>query len=186
MHPHALDVFSRLDTARAALRAAVDQVPPALRQQRPGPDRWSAAEVVEHISIVERMFGGRVTEAIVTAHTTGLAAEAGDRLPLPDAIEMRMADRVNKRTAVEAAQPTGTLDAAAAWQALESGHDRLRQAVAGAEGLALSEVMLTHPFFGEMSVYQFVELMAAHEMRHAEQIAEIANALRAGASSTNE
>jgi hypothetical protein len=28
-----------------------------------------------------------------------------------------------------------------------------------------------------MSVYQFVELMAAHEMRHAEQIAEIARDL---------
>ena len=178
MHPHALDVFSRLDAARAALGAAVERVPPALRQQRPGPDRWSAAEVIEHISIVERMFGGRVTEAILAARDTGLPAEAGERTPLPDAIETRMADRVNKRTAVEAAQPTGTLDAAAAWTALESGHERLRQAVAGAEGLALSQVMLTHPFFGTMSVYQFVELMAAHEMRHAEQISEIAGALR--------
>ena len=186
MHPHALDVFSRLDTARAALRAAVDQVPPALRQQRPGRDRWSAAEVIEHISIVERMFGGRVADAITAARSGGLAAEAGDRAPLPDAIETRMADRVNKRTAVDAAQPTGTLDATAAWAALEIGHERLRQAVAGAEGLALGQVMLAHPFFGEMSVYQFVELMAAHEMRHAEQIAEIASALRAGAAGANE
>ena len=185
MHPHALDVFSRLDAARAALGAAVERVPPALRQQRPGPDRWSAAEVIEHVSIVERLFGGRVTDAILAARSTGLAAEAGDRLPLPDAIETRMADRVNKRTAVEAAQPTGTLDAVAAWAALESGHERLRQAVAGAEGLALGQVMLAHPFFGEMSVYQFVELMAAHEMRHAAQITEIASALRAGAASTD-
>jgi uncharacterized damage-inducible protein DinB len=186
MHPHALDVFSRLDAARAALGAAVDRVPPALRQQRPGPDRWSAAEVIEHISIVERLFGGRVTEAIGAARSTGLAAEAGDdRLPLPDAIETRMADRMNKRTAVEAAQPTGSLDAVAAWAALEAGHERLRQTVAGAEGLALGQVTLAHPFFGEMSVYQFVELMAAHEMRHAEQITEIANALRTGAASTD-
>jgi uncharacterized damage-inducible protein DinB len=186
MHPHALEVFSRLDRARAALGAAVERVPPPLRQQRPAPDRWSAAEVIEHISLVERLFGGRVTEAILAARTTGAAAEAGDRLPLPEAIETRMADRVNKRTAVEAAQPTGTLDAAAAWAALESGHERLRQALAVAEDVALGQVMLTHPFFGTMSVYQFVELMAAHEMRHAEQIAEIAGALRAGASSTNQ
>ena len=177
MHPHALDVFSRLDTARAALAAAVERVPAALRQQRPGPDRWSAAEVIEHVSIVERLFGGRVTEAIGAARTAGLAAEAGERLPLADAIETRMADRVNKRTAVEAAQPTGTLDAVAAWAALEAGHERLRQTVAGAEGLALSQVTITHPFFGAMSVYQFVELMAAHEMRHAEQITEIARDL---------
>ena len=181
MHPHALDVFSRLDTARAALAAAVERVPPALRQKRPGPERWSAAEVIEHISIVERIFGGRVTDAITTARSGGLAAEAGDRAPLPDAIETRMADRVNKRTAVEAAQPTGSLDAAAAWAALEAGHERLRQTVAGAEGLALGKVTIAHPFFGEMSVYQFVELMAAHEMRHAEQITEIARDVTADA-----
>jgi len=183
MHPHALDVFSRLDTARAALAAAVERVPTALREQRPGADRWSAAEVIEHISIVERIFGGRVADAITAARSGGLAAEAGDRAPLSDAIETRMADRVNKRTAVEAAQPTGRLDAAAAWAALEAGHARLRQTVAGAEGLALGQVTITHPFFGEMSVYQFVELMAAHEMRHAEQITEIAHDVADGARS---
>ena len=37
--------------------------------------------------------------------------------------------------------------------------------------------MLTHPFFGTMTVYQFAELIAAHEGRHTEQIKEIARNL---------
>jgi hypothetical protein len=97
-------------------------------------------------------------------------------LPLPDAIEARMANRVNKRAAPDVALPTGTLDAAAAWAAVESGHQRLRTVVDAADGLALSEVMLTHPFFGTMTLYQFVELIAAHEGRHTEQIKDIARA----------
>ena len=37
--------------------------------------------------------------------------------------------------------------------------------------------MLDHPFFGAMTVYQFIELIAAHEGRHTEQITEIGRTL---------
>ena len=181
MHPHLLGVFSRLVASRAALGAAVHSIAAPLRQQRPGPEQWSAAEVLEHLAIVERTFTGRVADALGAARAAGLADEAGDRAPLPDAIETRMADRVNKRSAVDAFKPSGALDAAQAWSAVESGHQRLRAIVAGADGLALSQVTLDHQFFGTMTVYQWVELMAAHEGRHAEQINDIARALAGSA-----
>ena len=177
MHTHLTDVLSRLDTARTALRAAVDAIPRDLQRQRPEPDRWSAAEVVEHLSLVERIFSGRIVNAIDKARSAGLATEAAARTPLPDPVEQRMKDRANKRQAPETAQPTGTLDVAAGWDALESNHSMLRDALTGADGLALSQVTLDHPFFGKMTVYQWVELMAAHEGRHTEQIREIAEAI---------
>jgi uncharacterized damage-inducible protein DinB len=173
MHTHLTEVFSRLDQARAALRGAIDAIPPALQRQRPAPDRWSAAEVLEHLGIVERIFGGRIIKAIETARSTGLSNEASNRTPLGDAIEQRMADRVNKRQAPDAAQPTGTLDVAAAWAALESNHSTLHAVITGCDGMALSQVTVDHPFFGTMTVYQWVELMAAHEGRHTAQIREI-------------
>ena len=179
MHPHLLDVFSRLDRSRAALGAAVESIAPPLRQQRPDPDRWSAAEVLEHLSMVERIFTGRIADAVAAARAGGLAEETADRSPLADTIETRMADRVNRRNAPDVARPTGTLDAAAAWAAVEGGHQRLRALVGDADGLALGEVTIEHPFFGALSVYQFVELMAAHEARHTEQINEIGRTLAA-------
>ena len=172
MHTHLTEVLSRLDEARAALRGAVDAIPAPLQQQRPAPDRWSAAEVIEHLVLVERIFGGRIVKALDTARS-GLAPEAQPRTALPDAIEQRMGDRVNKRQAPEPAQPTGTVDVAAGWAALESNHAALRAALNTCDGLALSQVTLDHPFFGTMTVYQWVELMAAHEGRHTEQIREI-------------
>jgi hypothetical protein len=176
MHTHLADVLSRLDHARAALRGAVDQIPPALQRQKPAPDRWSAAEVIEHLGLVERIFGGRIITALDEARS-GLTTEAHPRAALPDPIEQRMKDRVNKRQAPETARPTGTLDVAAAWAVLESNHATLRSALAECNGLALSQVTLDHAFFGTMNVYQWVELMAAHEGRHTEQIKEIAAAL---------
>jgi hypothetical protein len=177
MHSHLTEVLSRLDDARTTLRRALDEVPPDLQRQRPEPERWSAAEVLEHLTLVERLFSGRIVKAIETARATGLAAEAHPRAPLPDAVAQRMSDRVNKRQSPDPAKPTGTLDVATGWAALESAHATLRAALAGCDGLALSQVTLDHPFFGTMTVYQWVELIAAHEGRHTEQIKEIAAAL---------
>jgi len=173
MHPHLTQVFSRLDQARASLRASVDAIPVPLQQERPAPERWSAAEVLEHLSLVERLFTGRIADAIDAARSAGLSPEAAGRAPLPEVIETRMADRVNTRNAPDPVKPTGTLDVPAAWAAVENGHQRLRTIVGGADGLALSQVTLDHPFFGTMTVYQWVELIAAHEGRHTEQIKEI-------------
>ena len=172
MHTHLTDVLSRLDQARATLRGSIDAIPSSLQRQRPTADRWSAAEVLEHLTLVERIFGGRIIKALDEARS-GLATEGASRTPLPDAVEERMQDRVNKRQAPETAQPTGAVDVAAGWATLESNHAALRQALAGCDGLALSQVSLDHPFFGTMTVYQWVELMAAHEARHTAQIREI-------------
>jgi DinB family protein len=176
MHTHLTTVLSRLDAARASLRGAIDTVPPAMQRQRPATDRWSCAEVLEHLTLVEQIFGGRIVKALDAARS-GLSPEAHPRAPLPDAVEQRMVDRVNKRQAPDTAQPTGTVDIASGWATLEGHHSSLRVALTRCDGLALSQVTLDHPFFGTMNVYQWVELMAAHEGRHTAQIREIAAVL---------
>jgi DinB superfamily len=176
MHSHLEDVFSRLDQARGALHQAVDAVPPAARRTRPAPDRWSTAEVLEHLSMVERLFTDRIANEL-QPRITGLARETAERAKLPDVIETRMADRVNRRQAPDTARPTGEIACDDAWARLEEGHDRLRTIVGAADGLALGQVMLEHRFFGTLTIYQWIELMAAHEGRHTQQIREIATAL---------
>ena len=175
MHPHLVEVFERLDRTRAALCAAVDAVPASARNVRPAPERWSAAEVVEHLSITERLFGDRIAKAIET-RAGGLNRESADRAPLPQPIETRMADRVNRRQAPDVALPKGELPCDAGLTLVEHGHARLRSLVSATDGLALSEVTSDHPFFGTLTVYQWIELIAAHEARHTEQIREIASA----------
>ena len=175
MHPFTTAVFDRLSAARADLRAAVEAVPPPMRAHKPGPDRWSVNEVLEHLSLVETIFTQRIAAAIDKARQEGLPLEqAPERAMLPADIETRVADRSNPRTAPEAARPQGNLDAAAAWQRVEQARAVLRDTIAAADGLALSTVIESHPFFGALTVYQFAELIAAHEGRHTAQVREIA------------
>ena len=176
MRPHLEHVFSRLDRARADLRAAVDAVPPSVRRTRPAADRWSTAEVVEHLSMVERLFTERIANEL-QPRIAALQPETAARTMLPEAIEARMADRVNRREAPDTARPTGACSCDEAWARLEDGHERLRTIVRAADGLALGEVTLEHRFFGTLTIYQWIELMAAHEGRHTEQIREIATTL---------
>ena len=85
--------------------------------------------------------------------------------------------RLGKRTAPEAAVPSGRLDEGTAWAAADTARTGFRKAVLSADGRALSGVIHEHPFFGPLNVYQWVELIAAHEMRHVAQVREAAVAL---------
>ena len=53
-----------------------------MQRQRPGENRWSAAEVLEHLTLVESAFGGRILKALEAARVN-LSPEAQPRAPLP-------------------------------------------------------------------------------------------------------
>src|SRR6266850_733005 len=57
MHPRIEEVLNYLDTERSALREAVELVPAAARNQSPGADRWSVAQVLQHLAGVENRVG---------------------------------------------------------------------------------------------------------------------------------
>jgi hypothetical protein len=178
MHPHLVEVFARLENSRATLRQAVDDVPPNLRRSRPGAGRWSVVEVLEHLALVNRFFAQRIADAIAEARAAGLGTESQKREPLPARVVDSMANRRERRDAREAAMPAGASDADAAWADLDQARGAVRAAVAEGDGLALGSVRADHRLFGSLSVYQWVELTAAHEIRHADQIREVGAALR--------
>ena len=137
MHQHLIDMLAALDASRQALRESMAAIPPRVRTARPGPDRWSPVDIVEHLSLVETRFstvvGGKIAEAL----GAGLGPESQPREPLPERIRTMLADRTGKRTAPEAAIPTGALDEEAAWAAADKARAGFRTAVLSADGRAL-------------------------------------------------
>jgi hypothetical protein len=181
MHPHVTAVLSRLDRSRAAVREAVARVPPQVRATRPGPDRWSADEILEHLAIVDARFDAIVGEAIAQARAAGLGPESGELVLLADAMRARIDDRSEKRQAPENMVPSGSLHADAAVAAWDLAHEQFRATVIEADGLALSRVLAEHRRWGSLSVYQWVDVLARHETRHAAQIGDLAAELSSSA-----
>src|SRR5258705_5647060 len=75
MHPRLQELFAFLSVRRNALREAVDAVPEAQRNQQPEPDRWSVAEVLEHLALVEARFKTFISGRLSEARASGLVAE---------------------------------------------------------------------------------------------------------------
>jgi hypothetical protein len=182
MHPHLTDVLAALDASRKALQQAMSAVPPSVRRQRPSPDRWSPVDIIEHLSLVETRFSTIVGGKIADALRAGLGPESEPLTPLPEKVRTMLADRTGKRSAPEAALPSGAMDEGAAWAAADKARAGFRAAVLSADGRALSGVIHEHPFFGPLNVYQWVELIAAHEMRHVAQVRETTAQLMAAES----
>jgi hypothetical protein len=178
MHPHVADAFRLLDDSRAALLAAIDALPPPQRTERPGPGRWSAVDVLEHLSLVESRFCSLLAARIDEALQSGLPAESGSRAPLSEDVGRRLLDRANKRSAPDTAIPSGTLDEISARGAIDRARAALKDTILRGDGRSLGAVRHPHPFFGELTVYQWLELIAGHERRHVEQLREIRDELQ--------
>jgi uncharacterized damage-inducible protein DinB len=166
------DMLARLDQSRAALREAVDRVPPDRRDQPPAPDRWSVAGVLEHLALVDERFttilGGKIAEA----RAAGVPGEEGEPSLLPPHVEAMLADRTERRQAPETLHPRG-LSFDEAWARAETARAAFKALIAGADGLAVSRVIHEHPRFGALNLYQWAGFVAAHESRHTAQITEL-------------
>ncbi|MCU1265279.1 MAG: DinB-like domain protein [Acidobacteria bacterium] len=174
MHPRTQEVIEYLDTTRSDLSSAVAGVSSDRRDERPAPERWSVAEVLEHLAIIE----GRVTQLIsgklAAAKAAGLGNET-ETSPVLDTIDRaRILDRSRRATAPDMVKPRSEQDAAAAWLALQQNRAELRATVLANDGLALGEVTHEHPVLGMINLYQWLIFVGAHEARHTAQIREIA------------
>ena len=178
MHQRIEEVLAYLDARRNDLRAAVDMVPDDLRDQQPGPDRWSIAQVLDHLTMIDRRVGTGMKKWISDARAAGVGSEAATSSVANSLPTELIKDRRRKFDAPEEIRPRTDVDAKTAWAALERARADLRAAFLEGDGLALGEVIKPHPVLGPINVYQWVLFVGGHEARHTEQIRELANELK--------
>jgi hypothetical protein len=167
------ETLALLDAERAALLAHVNRVDEQARSRRPAPDRWSVAEVLEHLATVERGIAKLIT-------LRGREKPSPDASPATSLDESRIAilrGREKRIEAPERVRPTGTVNAADALRALEEQRGKLRAAFLEADPVSLDGCTHAHPVLGTLTLRDWIHFVAHHEARHAEQIAEIADAL---------
>lgn len=178
--PSLLDPLrQQLAADRETLRAAVAGVPAEQRQQKPAANRWSVAEVLEHLAIVEERTAALLRPMVSAAQPL---SGAGTLTPLD---RTALQDRSVKVSAPEMIHPTGASDAAVAWARLEQSRQALLSCIDMCEGRDLASIERSHPRLGRLDGYQWLSSIGAHEERHAMQIVEIGQQL-AGARLTDD
>jgi len=185
MHPRSAEVLGYLDKTKTELRAAVEAVPSPARNIQPAPDRWSVAQVLDHLAIVHGRVAAGVGKWIAEAQGPGLGPETATSSVLNTIPAERILDRTQKVQAPEAIVPRNEVDAETAWVELEQAHEKLRAAFLSGDGLALEQVIQPHPVLGPINVYQWVLFSGSHEARHTLQIHEIGAALKSAAAASS-
>lgn len=137
---------------------------------KPAPDRWSVAEVAEHITVSESTIFGLVQKTMQSP----AAPEKRDQVKGKDQLILqRMPDRSHKAQAPEILRPTGRwsteADLIKAFEdARKSNMDYIRTT-----NDDLRDHFFDHPAFGTLDGYQWLLLIATHSARHTAQIEEV-------------
>lgn len=171
------NIMKHLDENRAILRAAVDRVPAQDRERRPAADRWSVAEVIEHLSIIETRVTALVGNALAGLSANGATGAAETTHSINQEHHAIVVNRAQRVKARETTEPTGSLDAVAAWSALEQSRAGLLTLLQKAATVDLSGFTHPHPIAGPINGYEWIAFVGGHEARHADQIDEIATQL---------
>ena len=184
MHPRSEEVLNYLDAQRSELRAAIDSVPAEARNKQPGDNQWSVAQVLDHLTIVDKRVAAGVGKWIADARATGLGQETETTSVAATIPNEKIVDRSRKVQAPEEIRPRTDVDAETAWSELEQARAKLRAAFLTGDGLALEQVVQPHPVLGPINIYQWMLFCASHEARHTLQIREIAQQLNSAEKAT--
>lgn len=170
MHPRLAELIEYIDLQADVLRDAYNRVPPNQRHVRVDPDRWSAAENVHHIVIVERRMAARIAQLIEEARQHPPESETSAVLPKINTARVVARDARFKTS--EASEPRDT-NPDTVIEEFNAGRDALKAVIMTGDGLALDAVHAPHPALGELSVYGWIAFAGAHAARHAAQIDEL-------------
>ena len=169
MHPRLSELIEYVDAQTETLRSAYDQVTPERRGVRPSPTRWSPAENVQHLTIVERRLTQRIASLIEQARA--LPPETETTSVLATGPAGRAVDRSRRFSTSEASEPRDA-DPARVWDDFMAARRDLMAVIVTGDGLALGAVSAPHPALGSFSVYDWIAFVGAHAARHADQIRE--------------
>lgn len=160
-------IVDKLHQVRALLLAETERVPAERWQQCPAREKWSAAEVIAHLTQVE---------ATILDGATKLFAREPRALPLWKRLHIppRLAEwrGVRARTPIPL-DPTLLVSKDAMLERFQRGRQRVLAFLEAHRHLDLSRWRWPHPFFGSLNGYQWFRLIYHHEIRHTQQLREI-------------
>src|SRR5215213_1139739 len=81
VHPRIVELTEYLRRQNGVLRRAYDAVPLDRRTARPAPERWSAAEVVQHVMLVNRSIAKLLRRLIADAGALARETESTPVIP---------------------------------------------------------------------------------------------------------
>jgi len=163
--------IEKLARSQKGFLFAADAVPVEQWETRPHKERWSAGELAGHLMATER----RILSGLDRLLQKPPAPQPfWKRFHIPIALVEARLVRLKAPVAVDG-KISGEKDEMLA--ELRGVRERTLAFIDETKGRDLSQNCMPHPFLGTLTAYEWFEFIAAHEIRHTKQMAEISKAL---------
>lgn len=162
------DIYAANDKIRDRLLAVIDSLDEAEAGMMPEGEKWSAAMIVEHVSLVggsmvricTKLLEGSKAEDAVWDGSLDLAEFAGKAAGIADV----------KLVAPDIVQPKQGLSLSESREALEQNRRDFHSLKPMFEQFDPNRHKFPHPFLGPLTALEWLALVGAHEARHLRQI----------------
>jgi len=158
-----------LESTRQGVLDATAGLSDAQWNFKPAPDRWSVAEVTEHIAAAEGYLRGMVVEKVMTAPPR---AENENVKAIDDMVLAMIPDRTTKRQAPDPLKPTNRYGSPkATLAAFNESRQQTEDFLKSHDDLRAHAI--DSPLGKKLDAYEWVLFVAAHSERHTKQILEV-------------
>ncbi len=165
-------ILEKLAHAQSRLLRTADSVPADQWQTRPSRGGWSAAEVIAHLIMVERAIIGSADRIMQNAPRQ-FSLLKKFHLPL-SLVEARL---IRRKTPIPL-DPELVREKETMLAELREVRERTLAFMDETKGRDLSKYRWRHAFLGSLDAYDWLQMIACHEIRHEKQMREIAGSYR--------
>jgi uncharacterized damage-inducible protein DinB len=163
-------IFTEINSARAQLCEGMEKLSFQQAAFKPSPEKWSVAEILEHLAKVDRALVNRIDKMV----TEVKEAESDSKVHASffpfsmDSIAERAKDQ--KFKSPEPALPTSGSPIHESLARLQASRADLLALQPRIEARDLSKTTFPHFVFGQLNIYQWLAFFGLHENRHRKQI----------------
>lgn len=163
------DMYAAEDKVRAKLIAAVGALPEELASALPEGEKWTVAQVVEHVAMVDEG-GGKICSRLLSKAAKDGGASDGSARISPAFVEKAMTSAGTKLVAPEMVQPRSGRAIAESLTVMAANKEKFAELKSAFETVDDSGPKFPHPYFGDMTATEWFAIKIAHEARHTHQI----------------
>jgi len=160
-------ILRRLDESLNVLEKSLAGLPDKDWEKKPAPDRWSVGEIVHHLVLVEVQRLQYLKELLADRRESA----APRTEPIPEIASYRHKEqRVQTK---EDMQPTPGIPPKVLLAGFRRGRAEMRALASAVDLAKLQNVWLMTKSFGALNGAEYLEFLAAHTERHADQIQNV-------------
>lgn len=173
MHYQSIEeIYEANDKIREKLKALVSDLSDGAANNLPEGEKWTIAEIVEHLAKVEDGMGKISRRLLTEAQNAGKSSDG--RAMLSEEFKQKLTEsRHEKFDAPDRVRPEGNVAISESLKSLDTSRARLYELKPLFEAVDCMDFKFPHPLFGDLTAHEWLALVGGHEMRHISQIKKL-------------